>query len=222
MQKRKPVIILISVLFIVMMFLFLLCPDFRAQKGEGTLLVSGHGHDLYHVFDAKSGEKIDFTSTGNEMILTSGKYIVKLHNSGPTIHIRPNKKTIVQTGVLMVTGLGINMYEVWGNDNSTKLNFTDTGKSLEMFPGEYQVKLQNVSQRVTVFENDTCLVQTGQLLVPGNEKELYDVYDENGENKLNFTFIGNPLEFLPGSYQVKYQGQSKIVVVSPGKTTVVE
>ena len=87
---------IVALILIIIFVLLLLCRDKIIQtvtnavsqksvqetenlQGEGSLLVTGQGQNLYYVFNAATGEKIDFTKTGAELVLPAGKYKVRLH-----------------------------------------------------------------------------------------------------------------------------------------------
>lgn len=221
MDKKKR-IVLISALFIFILLFLLLFNRTCQPQGEGTLVVTGTGQDLYHVFNEKSGDKVNFTSTGSSMILPAGNYRLELHGQKQKITIKPEDETIIKTGVFKVKGQGINLYEVWDKENTRKLDFTETGKGMELFAGEYTIKLNHVDHKVNVKEQDSTLVETGQILVKGNTQDLYEVYTADGTKKLNFTFLGKPFELLPGEYLVKWPGQSTLVTIEALKVVEVE
>lgn len=221
MNNKKHILIISLIFVFIFLYLLLFNPTCHSQ-GKGTLLVTGAGQDLYHVFNENSGDKVNFTSTGSSMILPAGKYRLELHGQQQVVKINPETETIIKTGVLKVEGKGINLYEVWDKNNTKKLDFTETGKGMELLPGEYWIKLNNVDRKVTISEQDSTIIQTGQIVVKGETKDLYEIFTSDETEKLNFTFLGDPIEFLPGNYLVKYQNQTKAISIQAQETLIVE
>lgn len=212
-----------AVILVLIIVLALLAICFKDQiftsgfKGEGSLLVTGQGKDLYYVFSAKDNRKIDFTSTGKTIVLPAGHYKITLHNAGPMVTVRENKETVVFTGILLVEGLGQNLYEVWDQEKETKLDFAYTGRKFEIFPGAYTVVLNGIQQKVTVRAEDTTRVASGRLIVTGRPDALYYVYDQTGNNQLQFTSIGKETELLPGTYWVRVDKDKQQVDIIAGE-----
>ena len=220
-KTKKSRGLLVVLFIIVILAVLVICFKDRIfisdTEAEGSLLVTGQGKNLYYVYDVKDNKKVGFTSTGQTMSLPAGKYKVALHDTGPEIRIKSNDVTVLQTGVLLVQGDGVNLYEVWDKDKETKLNFTRTGKGLELFPGTYTVILNNISQKITVAAEDTTRITTGRLLVSGKSEALYYVFDQTGNQQLNFTSVGEETELFPGKYIVKVENDKKEVEIEAGK-----
>lgn len=226
MMVRKHVFQVIIVILLVVIVLLMWC--FRDRlfqeklKGEGTIMVKGSGKDLYYVYRAEDGEKVNFTSTGKPLTLPAGKYRVQLNNVDQSVTLRNGENQVLDSGVLMVDGIGLNLYEVWDEKDQNKLNFTNTSKGLELFSGSYTLSLNNVHHMVTVDKGDTTLVRTGQVMVSDKIDGLYHVFDTTGTNKLNFTYCGKVLEMLPGMVLVRWDGGEKKVEIKAGERVVVE
>jgi len=233
MSKKRETRNIVALILIIILIMLLLCRDKIVQtinqtihpkssevlQGEGSLLVAGQGHALYYVFHAESGEKVDFTRTGSEMPLPAGKYKVTLQGVEKEVLIHRDEQYKLACGTLLVNGIGKDLYEVYDKDGQVKLNFTSTGQALEFFPGSYIVQLHGISQNVTVFSGDTSVTNTGRLLVSGNASDLYYVFDQNGQDKLDFTRVDNEMELLPGSYVVKVQERHMTAEVKPDEIT---
>lgn len=213
--------LLIILIIVVILALLALCfreHIFTSDTGaEGSLLVTGQGKDLYYVYTLKDNQKIDFTSTGNTMALPAGEYQVTLHNSGPDISVKGNETAVLETGVLLVEGQGLNLYEVWNEERTKKLNYTSTGKGFEFFPGTYTVILNNIPRKITVHARDTTLIATGRVSVTGNPDDLYYVFDRTGENQLQFTSVGKETELLSGKYIIQVNEEEKQVEITAGQ-----
>jgi len=220
-------------ILIIILILLLLCRDkiiqsvtqaikpgtVEALHGDGSLLVKGQGQDLYYVFKAESGEKVDFTRTGKEMSLPAGKYKVTLQGVDRDVLIRGNEQFKLTCGAILVKGTGKDLYEVYDKEGKVKLNFTSTGKVLEFFPGNYTVRLRGIQRAVTVIGGDTTVTSAGRLSVSGSTSDLYYVFDESGQNQLDFTRVGNEMELLPGSYVVKVRDKTATAQIKSGEKT---
>ncbi len=221
-SKSKANLLVILIIIIILALLVICFKDriFTSDtKAEGSLLVTGKGTDLYYVYNSKDNQKIDFISTGKTMSLPVGKYKVTLHNIGPEITVKGDDMTVLHTGVLLVEGQGLNLYEVWDEKKKTKLNFTYTGKGFEFFPGSYTIILNNIPQKLTVKAEDTTWIATGRLSVTGKPETLYYVYDQTGDNQLQFTYTGKETELFPGKYWIRVDKDKKQIDIVAGEVT---
>ncbi len=125
-------------------------------------------------------------------------------------------------GILLVTGSGTDLYEVYQKDGKTRVTFTNTSRAVELPPGNYQVKLGNKSRNVTVVSGEKTEIGTGSILVTGSGKALYAAYEATGQQKLDFTRTNRAIELLSGTYQIELCGTRRVVTVETGRETVVE
>jgi hypothetical protein len=188
-----------------------------------SVVVLGTGQDLYYVFDAKGEQKIDFTGTNKEIVLPPGTYTVSLHNIRQTVDAVAGQKVALESGTLVVTGIGQDLYSVYDSTGKEKLDFKKTNREIELFPGTYQVSLNNIQQIVGVQAGSKEIVEAGVLDVLGEGNDLFYVYDATGEKKLDFRSVNGKIELLPGQYIVvvkdnKYTAQveaNKKVTIGP-------
>jgi hypothetical protein len=182
----------------------------------GTIMVAGNGADLYYVFDETGKQKVGFTKTGAPLTLPPGTYTVSLNNVGKKVKVEAKGKTVIACGTLLVAGVGTSLYEVYDETGQHKLNFTYTNGKTELLEGSYVLKLTNSRKKVAVRAGEKMVVQAGRLTVEGDGKELYEVYDQAGKVKLDFTSTGKVMELFPGTYTVVYR-QKKFPAVVKGK-----
>jgi hypothetical protein len=220
MRNKHTRLVLILVIFLVVIVAALIfgLNLFRTWCGRGdtaqttsstdksaapcSVVVSGTGHDLYYVFDAKGEQKINFTGTNKEIALPPGTYTVSLHNIRKTVDAAAGQKVVLKSGTLVVTGIGQDLYSVYDSTGEEKLDFKKTNSEIELFPGTYVVSLCGTQQTVKVQAGTKEIVEAGVLEVLGEGNDLFYVYDATGENKLDFRGVNGKIELLPGQYVV--------------------
>lgn len=180
---------------------------------NGSVRVLGKGADLYHVFDEAGVEQIGFTKTGNVLEVPPGTYRVELNNSRKSAQVAPSTETTLGTGTLTVAGTGANMFRVFDTQGETRLAFKYTNSQIELFEGSYVLKLNNSSHDLRLDVGDDAVIEAGSILVAGAGEDLYYVYDESGDRKLEFTSTGKALEIFPGTYTVVCKDKRFRVVV---------
>jgi len=190
--------------------------------GEGTLVVLGRGKDLYDVFDESGQNKINFTNTSKPLQVPAGSFVVILNGSRRPAVVKPGEETRLETGVLLVKGLGKDLYDVFDKTGQDKLHFTRTNQPTELFEGEYVVKMNNASTPASVRAGEETVVEAGSVLVEGDGKTLYEVYDQDSTHKLNFTATGRVMEMLPGSYTIVCAGKQYPAEVKAGQQTTIK
>ena len=168
-----------------------------------SLAVTGKGTDLYYVYDADGQKRLNFKSTGQITELLPGTYQVALNDIWKRIDVKANQQTVVESGSLVVSGSGTDLYYVYDADGQKRLNFKSTGRITELLPGTYQVELNDIWKRIDVKANQQTVVESGSLVVSGSGADLYYVYDADGQKRLNFKSTGRITELLPGTYQVE-------------------
>jgi hypothetical protein len=191
-------------------------------RAQASIVVSGEGLDLYHVMDKSGKKSLGFTRTGKGLSMPAGSYVVVINNTRKAVTLSPGQPTELACGSIMVTGTGKDLFEVYDEAGTNKLGFKRTGGEMELFAGPYMVKLNNSSRRVAVKPGEKTVLEAGSLVVPGDGKALYEVYDEAGKNKLGFTGTGKPMELLPGAYTVICNQKKRPVVVEAKQQISVE
>ena len=196
-------------------------PAAQEPEGEGALVVSGTGDDLYYVFDSTGHEKVGFTRTNSEMPLPAGAYVVALNGTRQDATIQAQATTTLASGQILVSGIGQDLYRVFNASGQDKLGFTTTNKPFEVFPGAYVVSLNGARDTVVVEAGGQAVAEAGRIVVQGDGEQLYRVYDSTGERKLQFTSTGKEIELLPGDYVVVLGEDRWPATVTAGERTVV-
>jgi hypothetical protein len=194
--------------------------DIQANRltrcATGTLLLTGHTRDLYHVADS-SGNQLAYETLGKSMSFFPGIYTAKVNNTDTRIEIKPKQLTEIKTGTLVVHGHTSEFYYVL-NNNLSQLNYSSFGKPLAFLPGRYPVKVNKTTMNAEVFSGQLTELYTGTVLVKGMTDELYYVTDTLG-NALNYQRLNKALAFFPGPVQITLNNTFMQGGVFPADTT---
>jgi hypothetical protein len=129
-------------------------------------------------------------------------------------------QAVVESSSLVVSGGGRDLYRVYDSSGQKQLGSKFTGQLIDLLPGTYQIQLNETRQKVTVQANQKALVESGSLIVSGNGRDLYRVYDSSGQKQLGSKFTGQLIDLLPGSYHVDlHQSRVPVQVRAKEKTT---
>jgi 6,7-dimethyl-8-ribityllumazine synthase len=152
---------------------------------------------------------------GRSLGLFPGSYAVRINNAAAQADVRANEITNVPAGVLLVHGSTDEYYAV--ADNAGKqLASAHLEKPLGLFPGTYNVKLNNTSAAVTVTARVTSEVKAGAVVLQGTTDEYYAVLDSAG-TQLASAHLGRPISFVPGAYRAKLNNTAMPVQVEEGR-----
>jgi hypothetical protein len=109
-------------------------------KGS-SLTISGKGLDLYYVYDASGQKQLSYKSTGQIIELLPGTYQVALNKTWQSVTVQANRQTAIESGSLIVSGGGRDLYYVYDASGQKQLSYKSTGQIIELLPGTYQVEL---------------------------------------------------------------------------------
>ena len=123
---------------------------------------------------------------------------------------------------LVVRGTGADLYSVFDDEQKVKVDFTRTNNELAVSPGVYTLLMNESRLQVTVREGIREEVQAGSLIVNGSGIDLYELYDGNGREKMDFRYTGKGVEVFPGTYQVFLHGVGRKVTAKAGSREVLE
>jgi len=130
----------------------------RTFVSSGAVFVGGTGVNLYEIYGG-DGEKLQFKSTGQMTELLPGTYEVALHGIRQSVEVEAGGQTELATGRLTVAGDGGKLYEVYDSEGTRKLDFTSTGREIELFPGAYLVRSAAGQQQATVVAGQLTTVE---------------------------------------------------------------
>ncbi len=186
---------------------------YQVDEGQGLLLVQGSTPASFSA-ENEAGGKAQSQSLNKPMQLPSGRYAVRVNNTVHTVEIREGELAICLTGTLTIAGNTTDYYEVM--DSVKTLGQQVLGTSMSYFPGGYTVRVNDTEVGADVRAREVTEIRTGSVLVSGATSEFYYVLD-NENKQLNYSTIGQPLAFIPGSYDVKVNNTSMKIDVVAGK-----
>lgn len=190
----------------------------RAEVGDdqGLLQVEGSTTASYYILD-EEGKQIGSESLNRAVALDAGRYTIRVNNSNHLVQVRAGERAKCSTGTLNVTGNTTDYYYVM-DSTSQQLGYETLSRAMSFFPGVFKIRVNNTELNAEVKLGELTEIRTGSIVVKGTTNESYYVVDE-GNKQLNSNVLGNPLAFLPGTYEVKLNNTSMKANVRAGKVT---
>lgn len=183
---------------------------------SGSLVVQGTTGEIYYVLDANNSQ-LNQATLGKPLSFLPGTYEVKVNNTSQEAAIVAGKSTELSTGTLLVNGLTDEYYYVTDTLGQA-LNFQTLNKPLAVFPGRYQVRVNNTTAIARVSPGEQTEFSTGSLMLTGGGSGYYYVLDQSG-NQLNYNSLNRSLSFFPSEYTVKLGTSTRKATVVPGQLT---
>ena len=180
------------------------------------LQVDGGTSTYYYVLD-QAGTQVKYQHLNKPVVLDPGKYQVKINNTFHAVMVTEGHLAKCLSGTLMVSGQTADNYYVTDSTGQTIAN-EKLGRSLSVFPGKFKIKVNDTELPVAVKANEMTEIRTGSLVAQGMTGEHFYVLDA-AKQQLNFSPLGKPLAFLPGSYEVRVNNTSRTAEVFAGRTT---
>ena len=125
-------------------------PDEEIVLESQTLLVEGEGLALYSIHDSSGKKKLHYRSVGAKVEMFPGSYIVILHGAKKQVDVTADSETVLKTGILLVKGDGIALYEVYDSEGMNKYDYRSINKEMVLFPGEYTVRYKDKESKSIV------------------------------------------------------------------------
>ena len=188
----------------------------QSGDGEGVLQVDGSTSVYYYVLD-EAGNQTARQHLNQRVQLKEGKYRIKLNNSYHHVEIWDGYLAKCASGTLVVAGNTDEYYHI-SDSLDHQLTYEKLGKATSLFEGDFQVKVNNTEMPVSVKLNEVTEVRTGSVVAQGTTNEFYYVLDESNK-QLNFSKLGKPLSFLPGTYRVNVNNTLLKADVFAGRST---
>jgi len=185
---------------------------------SGTVSVSGNGSTTFYVYDLYNNN-LNSAVTNRKIELFPGEYTLKLNNIRQNTKVIGDQNTIVRSGTINVSGDGSSSYYVY-DSNNIYLKSTNTNRQIELFPGNYYLKLLNTFQTATVTADQTLIVKTGFISISANEGNYY-IHDVLYYNSLTSSSANKSIYLFPGEYIVKYNNSTQIVDVKKDQESLV-
>ncbi len=135
----------------------------EVQEGENTVVkagsvsVAGTGSTLFYVYDSGFRE-LAYDSTNKQVELFPGTYTVELNKTVRTAEVQEGENTVVKAGSVSVAGTGSTLFYVY-DSGFRELAYDSTNKQVELFPGNYTVKLNKNVQSAVVQEGKNTSIE---------------------------------------------------------------
>jgi hypothetical protein len=184
-----------------------------ANLTTGTVNVDAPTDEYYYVFDS-AGTQLASSHLGKPLGLFAGGYTVKLNNSESKADVHADETSNIPAGTLVLEGSTDEYYYVF-NAAGSQLASSHLGRPLALFPGPYNVKLNN-STATTSVATSPITIGSGSITLQGSTDEYYYVFDHAG-TQLASAHLGRPLSFLPGDYTAKLNNVSIPVRLEAGR-----
>jgi hypothetical protein len=137
----------------------------HASKTKGAIQVKGDTRDWFEVLqDGKRVKQIPRTLNGTEEV-PPGKYEVRVNKTTRTVTVEVGKKTVLQTGSLVVEGKKGSWYAPFeGKERKVSANPPTLNTPIALFAGTYRVEVRVVDKEVQITD--------GAKVVPGKKTTL--------------------------------------------------
>lgn len=122
------------------------------------------------------------------------------------------------TGKLLVSGSGVDLFDIYDKFVQTKLNVLRTGSEMDLREDDYVVAINGSRRQVHVKAGETTRLELGGVVVNGTGQDLYAVYNSTGQRRYQFKKTGQPIELFPGTYMVSVNNVMRRAKVRAGET----
>lgn len=185
----------------------------------GSLVADGTTSELYYVLD-HNNKQLNFGKLATPLSFLPGTYRVNVNNTIMKADVFAGRITALVTGNLLVSGLTDELYYVTDTTGHA-LNFQKLNNAIALFPGVYNIQMNNTIMRGEVFSGQITAFDTGSLTLRGSGGGYYYVFDNAGK-QLNYNSLNRWLSFFPSEYIVKLGGSTQKATVVAGQQTSLE
>ncbi|OQY57508.1 MAG: hypothetical protein B6245_16660, partial [Desulfobacteraceae bacterium 4572_88] len=172
------------------------------ELAAGSISVSGTGKDFYYIYSSDRGKDVreDAENDLTENVIFALRVSAgnkRASDSHRNADLDGDGKVGLRDAI---RGLA---------DLTDPLGLAKTNTEVELFPGTYIVKLNKVTQTVTVEAGEASTLAAGVVTVSGNGNDPYYVYDADG-NPLDVSKTNGEVELFPGAYTITLNHVSQI------------
>jgi hypothetical protein len=122
----------------------------RTVVGSGSITVAGSGQDVYSAYDRAGKTSLGARRTTGTIELFPGDYTVELNGSRVPAAVEAGRDTTLVAGSIVVAGSGQDIYSAYDKAGKVSLGARRTKASIELFPGDYVVELNQIRREVRV------------------------------------------------------------------------
>jgi len=122
----------------------------NTSLAAGSIEVAGSGEDFYSAWDKTGKTSLGTRRTKVSIELFPGDYTLELNGSRVPASVQAGRSTSLAAGSIVVAGSGEGFYSAYDKTGKTSLGTRRTKVSIELFPGDYVVELNEIRREVRV------------------------------------------------------------------------
>src|ERR1700732_198542 len=188
----------------------------QAPSGQGGIQVLASTDAYFAVRDA-TGKQMVSEHVNAITPVPAGDYQVVLNNSTHATSARSKMLTKCTTGAVLVNGKTDEYYAVL-DKASQQLASAHLASALSLFPGSYQVRLNNTDAAANLQAGSMLELKAGTVNVDAGTDEYYAVLDA-ATRQLASSHVGRALGLFAGSYTVRINNTDARAEVRAGEST---
>jgi len=188
----------------------------QVPSGQGGIQVLASTDAYFAVRDA-TGKQIASAHVNGMTPVPAGGYQVVLNNSMHATSAQSKMLTKCTTGAVLVNGKTDEYYAVL-DKASQQLASAHLASALSLFPGSYQVRLNNTDAAANLQAGSMLELKPGTVNVEAGTDEYYAVLDA-ATRQLALSHVGRALGLFAGSYTVRINNSDAQAAVRAGEST---
>jgi hypothetical protein len=185
-------------------------------SGQGGALTAAATDAYFYAFDT-TGKQIGSQVSNRLLALKPGDYQLKVNNSTHPISLPAKMLAKCATGTVQAAGKTDEYYYIF-DGAGTQLASAKLGTALSLFPGNFQVRLNNTPAGIDVKANTVTELKPGTLNVLGSTDEYYYVFNTTG-TQLASSKLGRALSLFAGNYTVRVNNSSTPMTIAAAGST---
>ena len=188
----------------------------EVKAGQGAVMTRAATDTYFYALD-EAGKQIGSAHVNGILALQPGDYRVKVNNSVHPAAVTAKTLTTCSTGGVLVSGKTDEYYYVLDNAG-TQLASAHVGAALSLFPGNYQIRLNNSTNPAAIPAGAIFELKPGTINVEASTDEYYYVFNTAG-TQIASSHLGKPLGLFAASYTVKINNSVSKADVRAGEAT---
>ncbi len=188
----------------------------EGKAGQGAAMIQAATDTYFYALD-EAGKQIGSAHVNGMLALQPGDYRIKVNNSVHAAAVTAKTLTTCSTGGVLVSGNTDEYYYVFDNAG-TQLASAHLGAALSMFPGGYQIRLNNSTNPAAIQAGAIFELKPGTLNVEAPTDEYYYVFNSAGA-QIASSHLGKPVGLFAGAYTVKINNSGSKADLRAGEAT---
>jgi len=188
----------------------------EVPSGQGGIQVLA-STDAYFAVRDTTGKQIASKHANDLLPVPAGDYRVVLNNSVHSVVVQSKMLTKCATGAVLVNGKTDEYYAVLDNA-ARQLVSAHLAVATSLFPGSYQVRLNNTGVTANVQAGSMLELKPGTLNVDAGTDEYYAALDA-ATRQLASSHMGRAVSVFAGSYTVRINNSDAKADVRAGEPT---